>query len=83
MTKRLAARGRQISRLKEGTAQKVSNAILSGAAGIASFVFSLLAFLTITSFNEKVIASIVAGLFCLMISYIASERPNSRKDKPR
>ena len=78
MTKRLAARGRQISRLKEGTAQKVSNAILSGAAGIASFVFSLLAFLTITSFNEKVIASIVAGLFCLMISYIASERPNSR-----
>jgi diguanylate cyclase (GGDEF)-like protein len=63
--------------LKEGTAQKVSNALLSGAAGFASFVFSLIAFLYITSFNEQVIASIVAGAFCLLVSYIASERPNS------
>jgi len=50
---------------------------LSGAAGIASFVFSLAAFLYITSFNEQVIASLAAGVFCLLISYIASERPNS------
>jgi diguanylate cyclase (GGDEF)-like protein len=56
---------------------KVSNALLSGAAGIASFLFSLAAFLYITSFNEQVLASMVAGAFCLMISYIASERPNS------
>ena len=56
---------------------KVSNALLSGAAGIASFLFSLAAFIYITSFNEQVLASIVAGAFCLMISYIASERPNS------
>src|SRR5262245_31055827 len=67
----------QISSLKEGTAQKVSNALLSGAAGVASFLFSLIAFLYITSFNEKVIASLVAGTFCLLVSYIASERPNS------
>ncbi|MEO6113184.1 MAG: EAL domain-containing protein [Sphingomicrobium sp.] len=59
------------------SAQKLSNAVLSGAAGIASFIFSLTAFLYITSFNEKVIASIVAGAFCLLVSYIASERPNS------
>ncbi len=72
-----AARGRQISSAQEGTAQKVSNALLSGAAGIASFVFSLTAFIYITSFNEKVVASIVAGAFCLLVSYIASERPNS------
>ena len=78
MNERLAARGRQISRLKEGTAQKVSNVLLSGAAGVASFIFSLLAFLYITSFNEKIIASIVAGAFCLLVSYIASERPNSQ-----
>ena len=58
-------------------AQKVSNALLSGAAGIASFLFSLTAFIYITSFNEKVVASIVAGAFCLLVSYIASERPNS------
>jgi diguanylate cyclase (GGDEF)-like protein len=71
------ARGRQISGSQEGTAQKVSNALLSGAAGVASFLFSLTAFIYITSFNEKVVASIVAGAFCLLVSYIASERPNS------
>ena len=63
--------------MRDGTAQKVSNALLSGAAGLASFLFSLAAFLYITSFDKQVIASIVAGIFCLMVSYIASERPNS------
>ena len=47
--------------MKEGTAQKISNALLSGAAGFASFVFSLGAMLYITELNEKVVASIVAG----------------------
>ena len=68
---------RAISKFQDGTAQKFSNALLSGAAGIASFLFSLAAFLYITSFNEQVIASMVAGTFCLLVSYIASERPNS------
>ena len=73
-----AARGgTQISATREGTAQKISNALLSGAAGFASFVFSLAAFLTITEFDPKILASIVAGAFCLLVSYIASERPNS------
>ena len=63
--------------MKEGTAQKISNALLSSAAGIASFLFSLAAFLYITEFDTKVIASIVAGAFCLLVSYVASERPNS------
>ena len=63
--------------MKDGTAQKISNVILSSAAGIASFLFSLTAFLYITEFNEQIIASIAAGAFCLLISYIASERPNS------
>jgi diguanylate cyclase (GGDEF)-like protein len=63
--------------MKEGTAQKISNALLSGAAGIASFIFSLSAFLYITEFDQQLLASIVAGTFCLLISYIASERPNS------
>jgi diguanylate cyclase (GGDEF)-like protein len=63
--------------LREGTAQKISNALLSGVAGFASFVFSLVAFLYITELDAKIIASIVAGFFCLLISYIASERPNS------
>ena len=46
-------------------------------AGLASFLFSLTAFLYLTSFDQKVVASIVAGAFCLLVSYIASERPNS------
>ncbi len=63
--------------MQEGTAQKISNAILSCAAGFASFIFSLAAFLYITELNEQILASLVAGAFCLLISYIASERPNS------
>ena len=63
--------------MKAGTAQKISNALLSGAAGFASFIFSLCAFLYLTNFNDQIFASIVAGAFCLLVSYIASERPNS------
>jgi len=63
--------------MKAGTAQKISNAILSCAAGFASFLFSLAALIYITEFDTKLIAALAAGLFCLLISYIASERPNS------
>src|ERR1041385_7949421 len=63
--------------MKAGTAQKISNALLSCAAGIASFLFSLTAFLYITELNEKILAALIAGAFCLLISYVASERPNS------
>ena len=63
--------------MQPGTAQKISNVILSGAAGVASFIFSLSALLYVTRFDEKILASLVAGMFCLLISYIASERPNS------
>jgi diguanylate cyclase (GGDEF)-like protein len=63
--------------MKTGTAQKASNAILSCAAGIASFVFSLSTLLYLTDVDEKILASLVAGVFCLLISYIAAERPNS------
>jgi diguanylate cyclase (GGDEF)-like protein len=63
--------------MKAGTGQKISNAILSCAAGFASFTFSLAALLYLTKFDEKILASLVAGTFCLLISYIASERPNT------
>ena len=63
--------------MKAGTAQQLSNAILSCMAGFASFVFSLGALLYVTEFDEKLLAAIVAGAFCLLVSYIASERPNS------
>ena len=63
--------------MRAGTGEKISNTILSCAAGVASFVFSLGALLYITEFNEKILAAIIAGAFCLLISYVASERPNS------
>jgi diguanylate cyclase len=59
------------------TAQKISNAILSCAAGIASFVFSLIALLYLTELDQKIVAALFAGGFCLLVSYIAAERPNS------
>src|SRR5690348_4067557 len=67
--------------MKAGTAQKVSNAILSCAAGFASFLFSLAALLYLTQFDEKILAALIAGAFCLLISYIASERPNSESTR--
>jgi diguanylate cyclase (GGDEF)-like protein len=63
--------------MKAGTAQKISNAILSCAAGAASFIFSLCALLYLTELDQKIVAALAAGIFCLLISYIASERPNS------
>ncbi|HZU51855.1 MAG TPA: EAL domain-containing protein [Sphingomicrobium sp.] len=60
-----------------GTAQKISNAVLSCAAGFASFVFSLAALLYLTALDEKILAALIAGTFCLLISYVAAERPNS------
>src|SRR5690348_9179481 len=60
-----------------GTAQKISNAILSCGAGIASFLFSLGALLYLTELDQKVVAALVAGAFCLLVSYVAAERPNS------
>jgi diguanylate cyclase (GGDEF)-like protein len=63
--------------MRAGTAQKISNTILSCAAGFASFVFSLGALLYITEFDQKILAALIAGTFCLLISYIAAERPNS------
>ena len=47
--------------MKAGTAQKISNAILSGAAGVASFLFSLIALLYLTEFDQKIVAALVAG----------------------
>src|SRR6476661_2801237 len=60
-----------------GTAQKISNAVLSCVAGFASFLFSLVALLYLTEFDQKIVAAMIAGAFCLLVSYIAAERPNS------
>jgi diguanylate cyclase (GGDEF)-like protein len=64
-------------KMKAGTAQKISNAILSCAAGLASFLFSLGALIYLTELDQKIVAALGAGAFCLLISYVAAERPNS------
>src|SRR4051812_37948619 len=71
------SRGALRPEMKAGTAQKISNAILSCVAGLASFLFSLGALLYLTEFDQKILAALVAGAFCLLVSYIAAERPNS------
>ena len=63
--------------MKVGTAQKISNMLLSGLAGVASFIFSLYAFVTVTYLPEQIAAALTAGAFCLAVCYVASERPNS------
>jgi len=63
--------------MKSATAQQISNAILSCAAGLASFFLSLGALLYVTDFDTKVLAALAAAAFCILVSYIASERPNS------
>lgn len=67
--------------MKAATAQKVSNAMLSCTAGFASFLFSLTALLYITQFDQKILAALIAGAFCLLVSYVASERPNSESTR--
>ena len=76
----VGGQGRRAGRtteMKAGRAEKISNAILSCAAGLASFLFSLTALLYLTEFDQKILAALIAGAFCLLVSYVASERPNS------
>ena len=63
--------------MSAGKAQKISNAVLSCTAGLASFLFSLGGLLYLTALDQKILASLVAGAFCLLVSYVAAERPNS------
>lgn len=57
--------------------EKISNFLVSLAAGFASFAFTLVAVLAVTDFNEKLAASLIMGLFALLIVWVASEQPNS------
>ena len=57
--------------------QKISNCLLSACAGIASFVFTLMALLVLHGLDEKFLAALTMGTFALLIVWIAAERPNS------
>lgn len=56
---------------------KLSNFLMSLCAGVASFVFTLVAFLILHDLNEQIAASVTMGLFALAIVWLAYEKPNS------
>jgi diguanylate cyclase (GGDEF)-like protein len=56
---------------------KISNRVLSVMAGLSAFVLTLLGFLLLGTLNQQVVASLLIGLFALMIVHLAAERPNS------
>ena len=60
------------------TLGKISNRLLSAFAGVASFIFTFLGFILLSSFDEQLVASILMGIFALMLVWIAAEKPNSR-----
>jgi diguanylate cyclase (GGDEF)-like protein len=56
---------------------RISNWLLSGFAGIAAFLFTLLGFLLLGRVDQQIVASLFIGLFALAIVRLAAERPNS------
>ena len=56
---------------------RFGNILTSVCAGIASFVFTLVAFLMLKDLGEQIMASVTIGLFALAIVWLAYERPNS------
>jgi diguanylate cyclase (GGDEF)-like protein len=57
--------------------ERLGNVLVSCLAGLASFIFTLTAFLILTDLNQQIAASVVIGLFALLIVWVASENPNS------
>ena len=56
---------------------RLGNILTSVCAGVASFVFTLTAFLMLRDVNEQIMASVTMGLFALSIVWLAYEKPNS------
>jgi len=56
---------------------KFSNRLLSVIAGAAAFTFTFLGFVLLSGVDEQLVASLLIGMFALMLVWIAAERPNS------
>jgi diguanylate cyclase (GGDEF)-like protein len=59
------------------TVGKISNRVLSVMAGLSAFVLTLLGFLLLGTLDQQVVASLLIGLFALMVVHLAAERPNT------
>jgi diguanylate cyclase (GGDEF)-like protein len=56
---------------------KIANLVMSACAGIAAFIFTLIAFLLLRDIDQQIVASLTIGMFALLIVWVASEKPNS------
>ena len=63
--------------MKRETVLRLGNLLMSACAGGAAFIFTLVAFMLLKSFDEQLVASMTIGLFALLIVWVASEKPNS------
>jgi len=68
-------------RTLESMLSKISNGVFSVAAGAASFIFTLLAFMMVREIDQQVVASLTIGMFALLVVWVATEKPNSRQAK--
>jgi diguanylate cyclase (GGDEF)-like protein len=60
------------------TLGKISNRLLSVIAGASAFVFTFAGFLLLSGLDEQLVASVLIGMFALLLVWIAAEKPNSR-----
>ncbi|MFL6862300.1 MAG: putative bifunctional diguanylate cyclase/phosphodiesterase [Allosphingosinicella sp.] len=61
----------------ESKVREVSNRVLSVFAGLAAFALTMLGFLLLGTIDQQIAASLVIGVFALVIVRLAAERPNS------
>ena len=69
--------GEPLQRTLIATLGRISNRLLSVFAGASAFIFTFLAFLLLRGLDEQLAASILIGLFALLLVWIAAEKPNS------
>lgn len=60
---------------------RLTNLLLSCAAGMAAFTFTLVGFLVLRDTNEQLAASLTMGFFALSLVWIAYEKPNSSQSR--
>jgi diguanylate cyclase (GGDEF)-like protein len=63
------------------TTAGISNRLLSLFAGLSAFALTLLGFVLLGTFGEQVAASLLLGIFALIVVRAAAERPNSAQSR--
>ncbi len=69
--------GQQLRRSPLESLGKISSRLLSVFAGLSAFLFTFAGFLLLSGLDEQLVASMLIGMFALMLVWIAAEKPNS------